>query len=73
MYLSVLAVIVSQALLLGQPVLLCYAAAVGAAMVVFVRLVEEPMLSRRHGTEYEEYRRAVRAWLPSLRPWKPRG
>lgn len=72
MYLSVLAVIVGQALLLGQPVLLCYAAAVGAAMVAFVRLVEEPMLSRRHGAEYEEYRRAVRAWLPRLRPWQPR-
>ncbi len=73
MYLSVLSVIAGQALLLGQPVLWRYATAVGAAMVAFVHLVEEPTLSRRHGAEYQEYRRAVRAWLPRLRPWRPRG
>lgn len=73
MYLSVLAVVAGQALLLRQPVLWGYAAAVGAAMVAFVHLVEEPMLSRRHGAEYQAYRRSVRAWLPRLRPWKPGG
>lgn len=71
MYLSVLSAIVGQALLLGQLGLLCYAAAVGAIMVGFVRLVEEPVLARRYGAEYQDYRRAVPAWLPRLRPWKP--
>ena len=36
MYLAVIAVIVGRALVLGQPVLLAYAAVVGAAMVAFV-------------------------------------
>lgn len=71
MYLAVLAAIAGQALVLGQIVLLPYAAAVGAAMAVFVRWVEEPMLGRRYGAEYDEYRRNVPAWLPRLRPWRP--
>ncbi len=73
MYLAVLAIVVGQGLFLGRGVLFEYGAAVGAAMVAFVKLVEEPMLARRHGAEYEAYRRAVRAWLPRLRPWKPGG
>lgn len=71
MYLAVLTAIVGQALLLGQLGLLRYAAAVAAAMVAFVHLVEEPMLASRYGAEYREYRRAVPAWLPRLRAWRP--
>lgn len=37
----------------------------------FVRWHKEPTLARTFGTEYEEYRRAVPAWLPRLRPWTP--
>jgi protein-S-isoprenylcysteine O-methyltransferase Ste14 len=33
----------------------------------FVRLNEEPLLARTYGREYEQYRRAVRGWVPSLR------
>jgi protein-S-isoprenylcysteine O-methyltransferase Ste14 len=33
----------------------------------FVRLYEEPILARTYGAEYEEYRRAVRGWVPSVR------
>src|ERR687896_2063439 len=40
MYVAVLAVIVGQALILGQPVLLPYAAAVAAAVAAFVRWYE---------------------------------
>jgi protein-S-isoprenylcysteine O-methyltransferase Ste14 len=35
--------------------------------VAFVRLCEEPALTRRFGAEYEEYRRNVPAWLPRMR------
>jgi protein-S-isoprenylcysteine O-methyltransferase Ste14 len=69
MYLAVAAAIVGQALLLGQLILLAYAAAFGAAVAAFVRLYEEPTLARRFGAQYEAYRHAVPAWWPRRRPW----
>ena len=65
------AAIVGQALLLERTILLAYAAAVGVVFWAFVRLYEEPTLARRYGDEYEEYRSAVPAWRPRLRPWQP--
>jgi protein-S-isoprenylcysteine O-methyltransferase Ste14 len=70
MYLAVGATIVGQALLLGQPGLLAYAALFSAIVVSFVILYEEPTLSRQFGSEYDAYRRAVPAWLPRLRRWR---
>jgi len=69
MYLAVVATIVGQALLLGQPILLVWAALVTGAVASFVHLYEEPTLSRRYGAEYDEYREAVPRWLPRSRPW----
>jgi protein-S-isoprenylcysteine O-methyltransferase Ste14 len=69
MYLAVSATIVGQALALGQPLLLVYAAAFGAAVVAFVHSYEEPRLRRQFGEQYETYRRAVPAWWPRRRPW----
>jgi protein-S-isoprenylcysteine O-methyltransferase Ste14 len=68
MYLAVAAIIVGQALLLGRPVLLVYAAAFGVAVAAFVHWYEEPTLSRQFGAEYEQYRRAVPGWWPRRRP-----
>jgi protein-S-isoprenylcysteine O-methyltransferase Ste14 len=67
MYLAVAATITGQALLLGRPVLLAYAALFMAAVGAFVHLYEEPTLTRRYGDEYAAYRRAVPAWLPRRR------
>jgi protein-S-isoprenylcysteine O-methyltransferase Ste14 len=67
MYLAVAATIVGQAALLGRPALLLYALAFLAVVVGFVRLYEEPTLRKRFGAEYDEYRRAVPAWLPRVR------
>ena len=72
MYLAVSATIVGQALVLGRPLLLVYAAAFWLVVAAFVRIYEEPTLSARYGDEYAEYRRAVPAWRPRLRPWTPR-
>jgi len=69
MYLAVVATILGQAMLLGQPVLVVWAALVTAAVASFVLLYEEPTLSRRYGAEYDEYREAVPRWLPRPRPW----
>jgi protein-S-isoprenylcysteine O-methyltransferase Ste14 len=68
MYLAVVATILGQAMLLGQPVLLVWAALVTAAVASFVHLYEEPALSRRFGAEYDAYREAVPRWLPRPRP-----
>ena len=69
MYLAVEATIVGQALLLGRPALLAYAAAFGAVVFGFVRLYEEPTLAEQFGPSYDSYRRAVPGWLPRLTPW----
>jgi protein-S-isoprenylcysteine O-methyltransferase Ste14 len=68
MYVAVLAVITGQAIMLGRPVLLGYAATVGAAFITFVYGYEQPALARRYGAQYEAYRRAVPGWWPRLRP-----
>jgi protein-S-isoprenylcysteine O-methyltransferase Ste14 len=70
MYLAVAATIVGQALLLGRPILLAYAAVFAAAVVAFVRGYEEPTLRRRYGEEYDAYRRVVRGWWPRRTPWR---
>ena len=67
MYLAVTAAIVGQALLLGRPVLLVYAAAFLAVTAAFVRWYEEPALQRRFGVAYEAYRAAVPGWWPRRR------
>ena len=59
MYLALGAIIVGQALVLGRPALLLYAAAFVAVTATFVRVYEEPALRRAFGAEYEAYRRAV--------------
>jgi protein-S-isoprenylcysteine O-methyltransferase Ste14 len=72
MYVAVGATIVGQALLLGRPLLLAYAAAFWLVVAAFVRGYEEPTLSARYGEEYAAYRRAVPGWWPRLRPWSPK-
>jgi protein-S-isoprenylcysteine O-methyltransferase Ste14 len=71
MYLAVLAAIVGQALLLGRPVLLAWAAAVAAAFVAFVHWYEEPTLAWQFGDRYQAYRAAVPGWWPRRHPWHP--
>ena len=72
MYLAVAATIVGQALILGWPSLLVYAAVFGAVVGAFVHAYEEPTLAARYGEQYEAYRRAVPAWWPRRRPWDGR-
>jgi protein-S-isoprenylcysteine O-methyltransferase Ste14 len=71
MYVAVVAIIIGQALILAQPVLLVYALVAWLIVAGFVRWYEEPTLARRFGADYDAYRHAVPAWWPRLRPWKP--
>ena len=64
MYVAVTVLIAGQGLLLGQAGLLLYAAGLWAVFATFVRYYEEPRLARQFGSEYDEYRREVPAWLP---------
>jgi len=64
MYIAVLSVIAGQALFIGRPAILLYAALFWAVVASFVRFYEEPTLVRQFGAEYEAYRRDVPAWIP---------
>ncbi len=46
------------------------AAAVVLGVVLFAHFYEEPTLRKMFGSEYEEYCRNVRGWLPRLRAWQ---
>ena len=73
MYLAVGAIILGQALALGQAILLPYAAAFAAAVAAFVHWYEEPTLRRQFGDQYEAYRQAVPGWWPRRHPWDRAG
>lgn len=70
MYVALLSAVIGQALLLGKPALLVYAAVVFATVYSFVRLYEEPVLAGQFGADYDTYRQSVPGWLPRLRPWQ---
>jgi protein-S-isoprenylcysteine O-methyltransferase Ste14 len=69
MYAATAMVIIGEALLFAQPVLLVGAAVYLAAMATLAHTVEEPRLARRFGASYNAYRQAVPGWIPRLRPW----
>lgn len=70
-YVGFLAIMTGQVLLFGSLSLLEYTAVAWCVGAAAVRCYEEPTLARKFGTEYQEYRRAVPAWIPRLRPWAP--
>jgi protein-S-isoprenylcysteine O-methyltransferase Ste14 len=70
MYVAVLSLIAGQALLFGSASLVIYGLLVWLAVAAFVRVYEEPTLTRRYGRRYLDYQAAVPAWLPRLRPWR---
>ena len=69
MYVSVVAIILGQALLFGDWRLIVYGAVFWLACHVFVLLYEEPTLKQTFGPEYEAFRANVPRWIPRLRPW----
>jgi protein-S-isoprenylcysteine O-methyltransferase Ste14 len=72
MYVSVVAVILGQALLFGDWRLIVYGAVFWLACHVFVLVYEEPTLQRTFGAEYEAFRANVPRWIPRIRPWHAR-
>jgi protein-S-isoprenylcysteine O-methyltransferase Ste14 len=70
MYVSVVAVIVGQALLFGDWRLLAYSLLMWLAFHAFVLTYEEPALALRFGSQYEDFRANVPRWIPRLSPWR---
>jgi len=69
-YVALVAIILGQALLFGDPRLLWYAVLVWLAFHAFVVWSEEPVLLDTFGTEYEDFRANVPRWIPRLTPWR---
>jgi protein-S-isoprenylcysteine O-methyltransferase Ste14 len=67
MYVATATVILGEALLFGQPILLLAAAVYVTTTASLARFVEEPRLARRFGAPYDAYRRAVPGWIPRPR------
>ena len=67
MYLAVAAVILGQAAVLGQWLLVWYALVFGVIVWSFVHWYEEPTLRRQFGPQYEHYLRTVPGWWPRRR------
>lgn len=72
-YVGFLIILIGQALLTGSSGILGYTAIAWLIGAAAVRFYEEPVLCRKFGAEYQEYRRAVRAWIPRFQPWTPSG
>jgi protein-S-isoprenylcysteine O-methyltransferase Ste14 len=64
MYVGVLWVLLGEALLFRSVPLLTYTAIWFVVVNLFVVFYEEPALRARFGESYEQYRRAVRRWIP---------
>ncbi len=73
MYLSVTLIVLGEALVAASPSLLVYWLVWFAAANLFVMAYEEPSLRRQFGSTYEHYTKAVRRWVPHLRPYRPSG
>ncbi len=70
-YIGFLVILAGEVLLFGSLGLLEYAAIAWFIGAAAVRFYEEPTLARKFGADYQDYRLAVRAWIPRLHPWTP--
>ena len=65
---TVVAIILGQAVLMGDWRLIVYGALLWLAFHVFVVAYEEPTLERTFGREYEAFRAAIPRWIPRMTP-----
>ena len=70
-YVAVVAIVLGQAVLLGDWRLIVYGALFWLAFHLFVVAYEEPTLERTFGGEYEAFRANVPRWIPRMTPWRP--
>ena len=70
MYVGVVAAIFGQALMFASLTLAIYGAFIWLAFHLFVSVYEEPTLRGTFGSEYEEFCKNVRRWIPRITPWR---
>jgi protein-S-isoprenylcysteine O-methyltransferase Ste14 len=70
MYVGVVSAILGQALVFGSPGLALYGALIWLLFDRFVAGYEEPTLRETFGSDYVEFCRHVRRWIPRLTPWR---
>jgi protein-S-isoprenylcysteine O-methyltransferase Ste14 len=68
---GVVVVLLGEAMVLLSRTHLIWALVFLGLNAVYIPLLEEPLLDRRFGAEYREYRRHVPRLLPRWRPWVP--
>jgi len=68
-YVALVAVILGQAVLMGDSRLIVYGALLWLSFHVFVVAYEEPTLEQTFGKEFEAFRAAVPRWIPRVTPW----
>ena len=66
-YISVVTMVLGEALLFGSTGVILYAIALAIGFHIFVIAYEEPTLRSSFGAEYETYCARVPRWLPRLR------
>lgn len=64
MYVAVLAAVLGWSVVFRSTDLVVYAGGAALAFTLFVRLYEEPHLSREFGAAYDAYRSRVGRWIP---------
>ena len=69
MYAGVLVALTGEAILFWNRGIVIEAALACLGFNLFVRLHEEPSLTRRHPEEYPRYKKSVPRWLPRFTPW----
>ena len=69
-FVAVVAIILGQAMLMGDWRLVVYGALLWLFFHVWVVAIEEPTLEQTFGTEYEAFRAAVPRWIPRVTPWR---
>jgi protein-S-isoprenylcysteine O-methyltransferase Ste14 len=65
-YVALVAIILGQAMLMGDWRLVVYGALLWVFFHVWVVAVEEPTLEQTFGSEYEAFRAAVPRWIPRM-------
>ena len=71
MYLGWLMVLGGEALVFQSIPLVKYLVGTFAFFYFFILFYEEPSLAAKFGESYEHYRKAVRRWIPRLKPYQP--
>ena len=66
---GIMYMLTGETLILGCLPILIWTMLFVIGNVVYIPLIEEPILAKRFGQKYDAYRSNVPRWIPRLRPW----